>query len=232
VPTSASLADQIRYRRHNHAADPIIAVDANKPATASPRLGSVGSGDGVGVNVGSAVGVGSSVRLGEVDAGVAANVGSAVCIGRDVGGGVGTAEGEGLGVSQNGGMHGGGVGEGSSVGVGVGVPNCAAETPGHKLAATINPIRTSLRMLYISTTRCVSVERTPGRLCTCSSTTSARWRSSGNSQYAKMSGWPQHVCACFTPSRDRIVERTSFACPASTETKMYAAAAITHHLQG
>lgn len=119
-----SNRDQLRYLRQIHAAEPTIAVDPNKPATARPRLGGAASaGVGVGLTVGSGDDVGSSVpRAGDgvadaLVAGVGAvSVSSGVAEGDgdDVGGAVG---------SQNGkhGVGGGVVGGGVEVGGGVGV---------------------------------------------------------------------------------------------------------------
>jgi hypothetical protein len=174
------LDDQLRYRRQIHAADPIIAPEPNNPSTARPRFGdATGVGVGDGVSVGKGVTVGAVVPGANVDG---VSVGVAVCSGVRVGRGVsvGSEVGSGVGVRQKSPMQDVGVGDGISVGVGdgVGVPGgvgiCANAINGHDAAATIAKAKPKRRFIYISTTRCVSVDLTPARLWICSSTTSAR----------------------------------------------------------
>jgi hypothetical protein len=150
----------------------------------------------VGDGVISTVGVGSSVRAAPVNTGVGVSVGAAE------GGRVGVGVGFGFGVGERDargqlrpGMHGAGDSVGGAV-VGGGDDGSGQPTPmqGDGLCAeatapiaapstkTPSAMSTRRRVIYISTTRCVSVERTPGRLWICSSTTSASWRSSGISQ--------------------------------------------------
>jgi hypothetical protein len=128
-----------------------------------------------------AVGVGSSVCVGAVDVGA----GEAVVVGGLVGRDVAVAVGCGVGVAVSSGhvmfgMHGGevvGGGDGEGVGDGVGssVGSCAsAALPTMVISMDVKTTKIARRLIYISTTRCVSVERTPVRLWIWSRTTSAR----------------------------------------------------------
>lgn len=158
--------------------------DPSSPSTARPLLGDSGAGDGVGVAVMRGVSSGSSVRTTDaVTLGVGVAVGRDVTVGRGVGSGVGRGVGRGVGVGQKGGMQGSSVGDGVIVGDAVGQSTplmhggvCAEAEPVH--ANPSHPPKrrahTQERLIYISTTRCVSVERTPGRPWICSRTTSAR----------------------------------------------------------
>jgi hypothetical protein len=133
------------------------------------------------------VGEGDDVRTADVALGVGATVRPGVRVGATVG--LGVRVGRGVGVSSghvSPGMHGGGVvgdglGVGLSVGGGVGICPIADDNPTTSAAKSV-PRKTMRRLIYISTTRWVSVERTPGRLWIRSRTTSARCLSSGNSQ--------------------------------------------------
>jgi hypothetical protein len=162
--------------------------DPNNPRTARPRLGEAATGVGVGVGMRNGVGEGSSVALGPEDVGDGVNVRDGVRVGRAVADDVG--RGDGVGVSSGHvmfGMQGAGV-VGSGVGDGVGVADssggtlCPTATPLEARTSAIVSGKRTRRIIYISTTRWVSVERTPVRLWIWSRTTSARWRSSGNSQ--------------------------------------------------
>jgi hypothetical protein len=75
---------------------------------------------------------------------------------------------------------------------------------------------------YTGATTCVSVVRIPGRPWIVVRTVSTRILSSSTSTNAKMSGWPQHAWACFTPSTVRRAATTSWFHQGSTDTRTYA----------
>jgi hypothetical protein len=107
----------VRKLRQIQVAAPIIAVDPNSPATASPRFGGVASGVGVGVSVGNGVAEGSALRRG-VAVAVGDGAGANVSVGTGVGAAVGVGVGAGVGDRQKGcGKHGVGLGDGVGDGV-------------------------------------------------------------------------------------------------------------------
>jgi len=144
-----------------------------------------GAGVGDGDAVGNGVGEGDDVPAAVVALGDGANVRRGVRVGAAVGFGV--LVGFGVGVSSGHvrpGMH-GGVGDGVGVGVGqeprsgshVGDGDCCAVTTDADASTAARDSRRTIagrRLIYISTTRWVSVERTPGSLWIRSRTTSAR----------------------------------------------------------
>ena len=156
-----AAADQLRYRRQIHADEPIIAIAPTSPPAASPRRTlCVDDGDGVGVGVGDNVGVGGGVR------GVAFGVCSGGAVGAAVGGttvgltdgfGVGLGVGTGVGVAQKNPEHGVALGDADGGGV-----SCAFARPAKSRKKTLAAAATRMRRIYRSTTRCVSVVRTPG----------------------------------------------------------------------
>jgi hypothetical protein len=177
-----------------------IAPDPKSPRIASPRFGEL-----TGAGVGLGVGVGGGVGVGEVDVagatlcdGAGVNRWKNVRAGVFVGVGFGVAVRTGVGVTQfRPAMH-AGVAVAGGVSDGDGVQNgghwARAGTPETRANATTMSARNARRRaIYISTTRCVSVDRTPGSSWIVSNTTSARCLSSAYSQYAKMSGCPQQV---------------------------------------